>query len=226
VLEILTFDEVTEIPKKAVPATPADIDGGGPKRGKTVLILFDGSNISPGRFKPARDSAEKYVKDHMRPQDLFAVAFYNVSLDMVQSFTRDVDKVLDAIRQLGGSARPPRALTPSRGTPRYARVTTREFSQTLDSLNSELSQVKGRKAILLYSEESIANAIYDYHKGKPVNSARIADVAYYTIDARGLDTLHGTGSAQASASPPKASSDMGGVLPAVARPRNGGRGHL
>jgi VWFA-related protein len=214
---ISTFDEVSADPNQAATVSPDDTDGAGPNRGKVVLILFDDSHLSVGQFKLTRDSAEKYVKEHMRPQDLFAVASYNVSLKIVQNFTHDGTKVLGAIRQLAASAESSEAVTSSkssaaardsqrmgRAAPEAPNNTIALYQaatykaapllRTLDSLSSSLAQVKGRKAIVLYSEEFPASANIHNDYMKAVNSARMADVAFYSIDARGLDSLDGAGS--------------------------------
>jgi VWFA-related protein len=216
---ISTFDEVSADPSQAATGSPDDTDGAGPNRGKVVLILFDDSHLTAGRFEMTRDSAEKYVKQHMGPRDLFAVASYSVSLKILQNFTLDAARVLVAIRQPGGSAELP-AGTSSTSTNAAGRDSRRlgmplpegqtntianyqtatyraiPFLQTLDSLNSSLAQVKGRKAVLLYSEEFSASTNSHNEFMKAVNSARKADVAFYTIDAKGLNSLEGGGGGQ------------------------------
>ncbi len=217
--EILTFEAVTENARQSDAAAPRGLDDSAPRRGKIVLILFDDSHLSVGQFKQTRDSAEKYVKAHMRPQDLFAVGSYNVSLKIAQNFTRDDSTVVAAIRMLAASAESPEAVTSSRtsaaarDSQRIGRAAPEAPNNTialyqsvtykaapllrmLDSLNSALGQVKGRKAVLLYSEEFAASATIHNEYQKVVKSARNADVAFYTIDARGLDSLDGAGSGQ------------------------------
>jgi VWFA-related protein len=212
--DILSFEEVTESTGLHSREFPANADGGAPGRGKIVMILFDDSHVSVGEFKATRDSAEKYVRDHMKPSDLFAVGSYNVSLTMLQNFTRDQAKVLDAIHKLTGSAESPEAVIASKssaasrdsgstrrgpidGPPNtlslYQSLTYKSGSLlvTLDALNESLAQIKGRKAVLLYSEEFSASVNFHNELMKTVNSARKADVAFYTVDARGLDSLDG-----------------------------------
>src|SRR5262249_49446615 len=77
--QIVTFDAVKDNDEQPAPTSLADVDDQN-RRGKVVLILFDDSTITPSQIKLTRDSAEKYVKQHMRPQDLFGVASYGLSM--------------------------------------------------------------------------------------------------------------------------------------------------
>lgn len=238
--DILSFDEVTESAGTPPGEIQANSDVSTPARGKVVMILFDDSHLSVGRFKATRDSADKYVRDHMRPSDLFAVGSYNVSLTIFQNFTRDQAKVLEAIHKAAGSAGSPDALSaskssaasrdsqsPRRAAPEgplytpslYQALTYRSGTLlgTLDALNHSLAQVKGRKAVLLYSEEFSASVNIHDELTKVVNAARTANVAFYTVDARGLDSLD-TGAAVQPSSP------MARTAPGNARTRSSGGG--
>jgi VWFA-related protein len=97
--EIVTFAEISDDPGSNVPTSLADVDENGLMRGKMVLILFDDSHIAGSRLQLARESAEKYVKEQMRPVDFFAVASYGMSLKLLQNFTHDAGKVVEAIHQ-------------------------------------------------------------------------------------------------------------------------------
>jgi hypothetical protein len=72
-----------------------------------MVILFDDSHISGNQYKTSRDSAEKFVNANMRPQDLLAVVSHSVSLRVLQVFTHDRDKILEAIRRPVGPAATP-----------------------------------------------------------------------------------------------------------------------
>src|SRR5215831_17079715 len=96
--QIITFDAVNDSGAQPVPTSLADVDEQN-RRGKVVLILFDDSTITSSQIKLTRDSAEKYVQQHMRPQDLFGVASYGLSMKIIQNFTHDAGKVVEAIRQ-------------------------------------------------------------------------------------------------------------------------------
>ncbi|MBN1567856.1 MAG: VWA domain-containing protein [Acidobacteria bacterium] len=204
--EIASFDEVAE--EAAAIVDPANIDRNVP-RGKTVLILFDDSTITATHTKMARDSAEKFIKEHMRPFDFFAVAAYDHSLHVLQSFTDDPEKILAAIRApaVSGSARresamdqPPleRQMEPQQPSKRdasdsripdaYMRYQSESFFRALDALSRSVERIRGRKSILLFSEDiSLSDESRSLYQ-KALNSARKANVVFYTIDTKGLES--------------------------------------
>ncbi|MBP1622057.1 MAG: hypothetical protein H6Q07_77, partial [Acidobacteria bacterium] len=167
--EIASFDEVTEDP--APTEGRANIDRDIP-RGKTVLILFDDSTITAAHSKTTRDSAETFVKEHMRPSDIFAVAAYDQSLRILQGFTDDPEKILAAIRVLpmASSGRRTAAMEqlqpepqmdprqPSKQDTRspripdsFARYQSESFFRALESLSRSVERIRGCKSILLFS---------------------------------------------------------------------------
>lgn len=198
--QITSFQEISA-------ATPA----GNPDRGKIVLILFDDSHLSGSQLKITRDSAEAYVNEFARPQDLFAVASYSGSLKVLQSFTNDRAKIVEAIRRPARSAESSSAANTSmtsassRDSRRAGRATEdtpvtaanyesaayliAPFLRTLGSLSSSLAPIKGRKAVLLYAEEFSATRNIQGEFTRLVTAAREANVAFYTIDAIGLNSF-------------------------------------
>ncbi len=205
--EIVTFAEISDDSKSQAPTSLADADDSGLMPGKVVLIFFDDSHITSSQLILARQSAEKYVKEQMRPMDLFGVASYGMSLKILQNFTHDAAKVVEAIRQPATSfATPSREFAemsepgmtdPSRTTSRRdskssvqtqeARWRVANLFRAINGLNATVAPIKGKKVVLLYSEDFSASpdvqTDYDY----AVNSAKRANVAFYTIDVRGLN---------------------------------------
>ena len=204
--EIVTFAEISDDPGQNVPTSLADVDESGLMRGKVVLILFDDSHITPGQLHLARESAEKYVKEQMRPVDIFAVATYGMSLKVLQNFTHDAAKVLEAIRQpamsFANPARDIRGATQpgvqgaragaTRGEPMQpgdgmeASYRVSALFRALNALNSSVAPVRGKKVVLLYSEDFAAGADAQTDYTTTVNSAKRSNVVFYTIDVRGL----------------------------------------
>ena len=231
---ISTFDEVVDNPAQLTPTSLADIDDSGPNHGKVVLILFDDSTITAGQLKMTRDSAEKYVKEHMRPWDLFAVASYGMSLKVLQNYTHDAGKVIEAIhqpatsfasnaaqmqsdtRQVRPGAGIPDAtasqgsMDSSVGAPRSqnrspmgnqeAKYRAATLLRTLSYVSSSVARVKGRKSVLLYSEDISITPDIQNEFNNTVSSAQKANVSFYTIDARGLN-LGGSQTSQILGSP-------------------------
>jgi len=207
---IESFDEVAG--DAAQPVRAGNFDEGDAGRGKIVIILFDDSTIIPSHLKPARDSAARFVSEHMRPQDLFAVASFSMSLKILQNFTLERDKVLKAINLPAVSSASPSRQDPGMdqtpaGSPRQwpdsrtadTRLTnmgtgyqTENLLRGLDALSVSIEHLKGQKSVLLYSESGFFSpdtmqTIYS----RTLNSAKRSNVVFYTVDPGGLASAIG-----------------------------------
>lgn len=181
--EISSFDEVNGESGQAL-NTGLPHPSGDMRRGKTVLILFDDRTIAPSSFKRTRDSAERYVREHMRPQDLFAVVSNVLSLKMLQNFSDDPEKIVAAIRQMAA----PGGMSPSTGS-LTAPGGSVSFIRSLDYLSQSLERIRGRKSILLFSENIVLGGDWESHNLylKAVNSAKEANVVFFTIEPQKLE---------------------------------------
>ena len=108
------------------------------RRGKTVLIIFNIGSVGPDFIKNSRDSAQRFVQAHMRPQDLFAVAAYGTSMKILQNFTSDREEVLEAIKNAAVMN-----LEASQSNPD-------DLLRSLEGINYSLAPIKGQKSILIY----------------------------------------------------------------------------
>jgi VWFA-related protein len=229
--QITSFDAVTDKGDEAVPTSLKDVDDAG-RRGKVVLILFDDSNITPSQIQMARESAEKYVRAHMRPWDFFGVASYGLSLKITQNFTHDADKVVEAVRlpamshaesaagqalsrreddrnslpgQRGGQdRRDPFGRNPI--LDQQARFRSTVLLRNLAQLAASMSRVKGRKSVLMFSEDFSLASDAQTELRNVIQSAQRANVAFYSIDARGLNSLSDATSSQSFLEQPQPSS--------------------
>ncbi len=201
--EILSIDEVNaESEGASLGSNP--IAESTPHRGKTVLIVFDDSSILPQYIKASRDSARKFVREHMRPQDLFAIAVHSMSMKVLQNFTSDRDEVLGAIEQSTG--------TIGTGGGLYFESLLR----ALEQINYSVARIKGQKTVLVYSQPSSTPASSPITVGARgrgfaantktgaispdtpdidivyagvLSSARNSDVIFYTMDPGESGTL-------------------------------------
>jgi VWFA-related protein len=227
--QIVTFDAVTDKADEPMPVSLKDVDDQG-RRGKVVVILFDDSNITASQIQMAREAAEKYVKQHMRPWDFFAVASYGLSLKIVQNFSHDADKVVAAIRQPAmshadpttkqGLSRqdPTRTTNPGQRGGRQdqrdpfgqspvldqqAKFRATVLLRTLGQLSGSISRVKGRKSVLMFSEDFSLTSDAQVELRGAIQAAQRANVAFYSIDARGLNSLTGASNSQSSLESPQ-----------------------
>jgi VWFA-related protein len=167
--EILSIDEVNaEVESSPRGASP--IDGGTRRRGKTALILFIDSAIQPRFVKQSRDSAYKFAKEHMGPQDLFAVGTYISSMKIIQNLTSDRDEVLAAIEK---------SVTMNAGGGMFFD----DLMRSLQQINISITRLKGQKSVFMYAGASLSDTPstrtpYD----NALTSAKKANVVYYTVD--------------------------------------------
>jgi VWFA-related protein len=179
--EIVSVDEVVEkSDNSSLGMSPLD-DGNVPN-GKTVLIIFGmGSLDQRQRYqKQIRETVGKYVKLHMKPQDLFAVAVIDSSITIPQNFTRDRDAVLAAVMQS------------SNKTVNDAGY-FQDFLHWLKQINFSLARIKGRKSIVLLTESvfaySGAGGDIGFLYRDALESMRKSDVVFYTMAPYGSDAL-------------------------------------
>ena len=215
--EVVAFDAVADKSDEPMPTSLKDIDDSN-RRGKVVLILFDDSNITASQIQMSREAAEKYVKQHMRPWDFFGVASYGLSMKILQNLTHDADKVVAAIRQPAmshaetnrfGQGTSPQdqnrvGAAGQRGQTNrqdpfgrnqtldpQAKFRSTVLLRTLGQLSSSMSRVKGRKSILMFSEDFSLASDAQVELRNTIQAAQKANVAFYSIDARGLNSLGG-----------------------------------
>ena len=174
--EILSIDEVNAAAEVS-PSGVNPISGTTSHRGKTVLILFADNLIKPEDIQSSRDSAERFVQEHMRPQDLFAVAQFSMAMKILQNFTRDREAVLEAIRNAAGVS--------------VSAMSGGLLQPALDRINYSLAQMKGQKSILIFADPvsyvfSLGDPRSMIPEMSPANPPTLAGVA---SDASGKITL-------------------------------------
>jgi VWFA-related protein len=167
--EIVSFDEVNAESVSSPDQMPL-MDQAGPHRGKTVMILFIDSSIAPRFMQASRESAWKYVQEHMKPQDLFAVGSYVSSMRILQNFTSDRDEVLAAIEK---------------STAYYATgmMYFDDLLRSLEQINYAIARLKGPKSLLMYASVSLGGSpSIRTPYANALNSAKKSNVVFYTVD--------------------------------------------
>ena len=170
-----------------------------------MLILFDDSTITAAHIKTTRDSAEKFVKEHMRTSETVRHCLVRSFVAHPSRIYRRPEKILAAIRLLRSvGQRAPRFHNGYRFSGSasavlgrrqqqwrralpipYARYQSESFFRALDALSRSVERVRGRKSILLFSEDLPLSDESRSLYLKTLNSARKANVVFYAIDAKG-----------------------------------------
>jgi len=166
--EIVSFDQVTA-GSATSPKDMSLLDESGRKRGKTVLMVFMESAVSPQNLNLVRDSIAKFVNLHMRPQDLFAVLSFGSSMRIIQNLTGEREDVLAAVRRLASSA--------------VVSFSFDDLLRSLEQVNYSIARIKGQKSVLILGPTGIGYAPLDHTRyNKAVNSARQSNVVFYAAD--------------------------------------------
>ena len=172
----------------------------------------------PQQIKVSRDAAATYVKQHMRPWDLFAVAEYGLSLKLSQPFTHDITKVIEAInlpamshasqgrtqlqdhdnQNLSAVTDPDqRGGRPgSQNLPGQSSIANPEskyramvYLRTLNGLSTSIARIKGRKIVLMFSEDFKLSTELQNELQSLITTSQKSNVAYYTVDSKGLNIM-------------------------------------
>jgi VWFA-related protein len=175
--EVVTFDAVSETgAAQPVPTSLKDIDEGTPL-GKVVMIIFDDHTIALPQIKVTRDAAATYVKRHMHPQDQFAVAIYSRDFNIIQPFTHDTAKVLAAIAKPAASFGQSQLGVGFSG--QEGQLLAKNIIVKMTTLASDLAPIKGRKALLFFTEDFAVMA--ETEMNTLIETARRSKVSFYTL---------------------------------------------
>lgn len=204
--EILSLDEVNA--QAANSALGVNLtDESALSRGKTVLIVFDDTAIGSEYLQTARKAAADFVRRNMRSQDVFAVAAFGMSMQILQNFTGEKEAVLKAVESPAGAN--------AGGGPIYFENLLREFAKIIPSLG----RIRGQKTVVIYAQAALSTGglsqlpeftsmgIDDVIGRRSVavqtargsgtlestyknllEAARKANVVFYTVDPGGLNS--------------------------------------
>lgn len=199
--QILTADEVK-------------LDGSleGNRPGKVLLILFDDTLAPTAQLRATRELAETFVVRHMKRNDLSAVVVNGSQVTVFQNFTGETSKIVEAIRKSGQTIgmRPPELASLgtegsasggdpiSRQQPRNpSGLAAANLSRTLSYLTTSMLRIKGRKAILVFSNapgpartlvnpqgqvEAQYQAAFDQGMERATEASKQSAVPIYAID--------------------------------------------
>ncbi len=196
--EIISFEVVRDRVRtsKSQPPPPQDEPKLPPK---IVLILFDDSTIPEMYFKKSRDMATRYVQEHMRPTDLFAVASWGTSMQVLQNLTDNREEVLAAIER----------------SSRYQNTGGffQHMLESLEQISDSLEPLRGPKYIMIYGRLGTytGSDLYEAYN-RTLKSAKAGNVIYYTVDPGAQ-----MGDTEAAPTSRSGFSTPGGLMPVTLR---------
>jgi len=179
---------------------------------RVIVLFFDLTSLQPDEMQRAVDAAKKYVQTKMTATDMIAVVSLGSSLRLDQDFTGDRTRLLrvlnrftqsegqgmdngttgdtDIVEETGD------AYTPDQSE--YNQFNTDRKLQALQSVCQVLAKFNQKKSMIYFSSGMTQTGIENEAALRAaINTAVRANVAIYTMDARGLEAMPPGGSASA-----------------------------
>jgi VWFA-related protein len=189
---------------KAGTATPEEL-----RNHRLIVMFFDLTSMQPDDLDRAQDAARNYINKQMHPADLVAVVSLDNTLSLDQDFTASKDLILKAVNSYNGtqgSGYSPGATSTSNQvedassfTPdesEYNDINTDRELFAIEDISKSLAYLNEKKSLLYFSggiqRDGIENQA-SLHAA--INSAVRANVAIYSVDARGLQAISPLGDA-------------------------------
>jgi VWFA-related protein len=178
------------------PATPADTA----RDHRLIILLFDFSSMQPAEQIRTADAAVKFLSTQMTLSDLVSIMVFASSLQTVQDFTADRDLLISTIQQfhigdsselasLGDTGPDPEdesGLFVADETEFNIFNTDRKLA-ALENAARKLSTYPQKKALVYFSGGVEKTGVDNQSQLRAtINTALRSNVAFYTIDVRGL----------------------------------------
>ena len=181
------------------PAAKVDMHGR-----RLIVLFFDLSSMQPEEVKRAVGSAHDYVDKKLSPADLIAIASFSTSLQIVQDFTADRERLGEAIDAFGGvnaagfddGGNGDAEDTPDNGNTFTADDTEFNIFNTdrrldaLQTLADQLAGIEQKKSVIYFSsgmsQQGTDNQV---QLRRTVDRANRANVSIYAADMRGLQAM-------------------------------------
>lgn len=145
----------------------------------TLGILVDTSPSQERVLPVEKSEAEAFVREVMRPKDLFFVMHFDVEVELLQDFTSDLrrlDKAIDENEINGGGARPTPGTFPSGD----AAGATHLYDAVYLSARELLTNEVGRKVIILLTDGEDQGSKVKLEAA--LEAAQKSDVIVYGVD--------------------------------------------
>ena len=178
---------------------------------RLIVLFFDLSAMEPDEIDRAVTSAEHYVDAQMAPADLVSIVSLGSSLLVNQDFTTDhalLKKQLQAFSSGSGQGFEEGTTGTTEGTPdtgqpftaddtEYNIFNTDRRLEALRSVAEKLAHVQQKKSLIYFSSGMDRTGIENQSELRAaVNAAVRSNLAFYTMDMRGLQALVAGGEAQ------------------------------
>jgi VWFA-related protein len=177
---------------------------------RLIVIFFDLSSMQDEDIDRAVDAADDYVNKQMQPADLVALVSMSTGLTMDQDFTSDKAALLRGLAKYNGTDTTGLANGTTGSTDgtsddtsafsaddtEYNSLNTDRELLAIRAISKSLERVDQRKSMLYFSGGLTRNGIENQASLRAAtNEAAKANLAIYSVDARGLQALPPVGDA-------------------------------
>ena len=178
---------------------------------RLIVLFFDLSGMEPDEIDHSVTAALNYVDKQMAPADLVSIVSLGSSLQVNQDFTTDhalLKKALQALNPGAGQGFEEGSTGTTEGTPdtggsftaddtEYNIFNTDRRLEALRSVAERLSHVQQKKSLIYFSSGIDRTGIENESELRAATNAAVrANLAFYTMDIRGLQALVAGGEAQ------------------------------
>jgi VWFA-related protein len=153
-----------------------------------VVLFFDNSSMNFGDQAQARKAAAKFIETNAGPNRLMAIVNFGGDLSITQNFTDDVDRLKAVVSGIktawtspNGDSGPMAQLNKA-----AASFGVRDMILGLRSLAKNLSEVPGRKTLILLTSGFPIDSDARLELTATIDACNKSNVAIYPIDVRGL----------------------------------------
>jgi VWFA-related protein len=182
----------------ADPKNPAD-------QKRYIVLFFDNSTMGLSEQAQARQAAARFIESNAGPDRLMAVVNFSGTLQVAQNFTDDIDRLKQVVSGIKVSSVAPGAERASLGGgPRLngaASFGARTMLLALRSMAQNLSEVRGRKSLILLTSGFPLNNELRSEANAAIDACNKSNVAVYPIRS-----VSGAAAARRSMLPKRATS--------------------
>ena len=178
---------------------------------RLIVMFFDLSTLQDDDTDRAVEAAQKYINTRMQPADLVALVSFSTALKMDQDFTSNKQALLHGLAKYNGTDQTAFGSGATGGTTdgtadngssfvaddtEYNNLNTDRELYAIRQVAQSLERVPQRKSMLYFSGGLSRNGIENQASLRAAtNAAAKANMAIYSVDARGLQALPPVGDA-------------------------------
>jgi VWFA-related protein len=176
---------------------------------RLIVMFFDLTSMQPEDVERAQEAARNYIQKQMRPADLVAAVSLNTTLSLDQDFTADKQLLLHAVNSYSGteeqgfgagatstSNQVEDASSFSADEEEYNDINTDRELFAIEDIAKSLTYLNEKKSLLYFSGGIQRDGIENQASlNAAINAAVRANLAVYSVDARGLEAISPLGDA-------------------------------